>query len=122
MTRVLIAVVMLQLGCGRATHENPGPAELNIQEKLTPFSTVQSQVLNQHCVSCHQSSRNPIDLTSRQAILRRPGLVKPGAPEESKIYLVVRDGQMPPTGPLTDNSAALIYDWILGLESDPLQR
>lgn len=116
MHRVLIALLMLQLGCARPTHENPGP-NLNLQEKLTTFETVQTSVLNQHCVTCHQPGKNRIILTSRDAVLRGPGLVTPGIPEKSLIYTALRDQQMPPSGPLDDDSIKLVYDWILGLEA-----
>ena len=68
-------------------------------------------VIEKFALNAHGGSGG-IFLESYEDILQQ---VVPGKPEESMLYRVlIADGvpQMPPTGPLPDETIQLFYDWI----------
>ena len=80
------------------------------------FLSVKEQVFKPSCLSCH-SGPNPemgIDLSDYSKLMKLDfGVVTPGDPFNSTLYLNVQSGRMPPGGPrLTDAEIKLISDWI----------
>ena len=70
-------------------------------------------ILEQNCVSCHQSSQDAkqIDLTSRDFVFGHK-LITPGQPESSPLYVRMKNGTMPPTGKLADSDIETVAQWI----------
>ncbi len=80
------------------------------------FAMVQP-ILNMSCVGCHNGpgGKAGVDLSSLQAILRSPGLVTPGDPDNSGLVSVVSGPRprMPRGGsPLSAAQVATLRDWI----------
>jgi hypothetical protein len=88
-------------------------------------------MLQTRCARCHgpQKEKARLNLSSFDDLARgsRSGaVVRPGKPEESLLWQVVRDGKMPPNQPLPDEERALLKRWINsqtpGLKSLPPLR
>ena len=76
-------------------------------------------VFEKRCVSCHgaaKSSMGGLNLQSLEGVMAGGSngvIVVPGKPDESRLWMLVRDGKMPMGGPtLTDEEKALVHDWI----------
>lgn len=63
------------------------------------FSSINDNIIKASCVSCHSGAepKGNIDLTSYEKIISS-GVVVKFKPFESKLYLVVDSGEMPPEG------------------------
>jgi hypothetical protein len=88
--------------------EPPAPPSLR-------FDEVQAKVLAVSCVHCHRGDRPAGGVRlERYDDFFDPGdpLVLAGAPEESRLFEVVRDDVMPPRFPLSDEGKLLIRRWI----------
>jgi uncharacterized membrane protein len=87
-------------------------------DKNSAFALVYKGIISSKCVSCHSGAEAPhgIDLTTYEKIIDAvvfPPLVKPYFPEESSLYLSVKNGSMPKKGPkLSDVEIKMFYDWI----------
>lgn len=71
-------------------------------------------VLNARCVSCHNpdNPKGDIGFITDINALKYYRLVVPGEPQLSPLYEVIAKGEMPPSGPLAQAQAQIIYDWI----------
>lgn len=80
-------------------------------------------LLEARCSTCHGSdSEKPravrawADATDLAATTADPDLIVPGDPDDSTVYIVVADGDMPPPGsgidPLTEEETELLGEWI----------
>jgi hypothetical protein len=76
-------------------------------------------ILRAHCSGCHGEAihKADLDLTSPATLLRggeSGAVVEPGKPDESPLYLKVRDHEMPPDDepPLADDEIETIRRWI----------
>jgi uncharacterized membrane protein len=87
------------------------PTKVYFQQQVLP-------ILVSNCgqSGCHDatSRKEGIVLTSYNSTMATGG-IRPGNPNETKIYEVIRSGEMPPGGysPLTQLQKDLIYNWIL---------
>jgi mono/diheme cytochrome c family protein len=88
-------------------------------EPLAPpslgFDEVKAKVLAVSCVRCHRGDRpaGGVRLERYDDFFEPDApLVLAGAPEESRLYAVVRDDVMPPRFPLSDEGKRLIRRWI----------
>lgn len=98
----------LSLTCSIAAAANP-PSYV---EQIRP-------ILAARCLRCHGDERQTSDLNlGSLASLLRGGesgaAIVAGKPDESLLFQMVRDGQMPPEGnpPLTDDERQRLADWI----------
>jgi hypothetical protein len=91
---VLVAIVLLAAAA----------AGLAAAEKtlVVSFGPVQ-ELLKARCAGCHDWAG------TAEGIL---GKVKPGAPDDSRIWQKVSNDRHPPDGPLADADKALLKDWI----------
>jgi hypothetical protein len=91
---VLVAIVLLAAAA----------AGLSAAEKtlVVSFGPVQ-ELLKARCAGCHDWA------ATAEGIL---GKVKPGAPDDSRIWQKVSNNLHPPDGPLTDADKALLQNWI----------
>src|ERR1041385_7470461 len=76
-------------------------------------------IFEKNCFFCHGATKplsNGLDLKTIESILAGANsgpIVIPGKPEESRLWIAVRDGIMPQGGaPLPAADKKLIHDWI----------
>ena len=87
------------------------PNKIYFQQQILP-------ILVSNCAKsgCHDnaSHKEGIVLTSYNSTMQT-GEIRPGYPNNSKIYTEIMKGEMPPAGntPLTSSQKNLIYNWIL---------
>ncbi len=121
--------ILLILGVLAACSKDPTPPEA-CASAFPDFATCVQPILNARCVVCHGSSGG-LSLESgvaEQNLIRVPAScdpsmvrVAPGDPDRSLLYLKITDdprkcgGVMPPTGPLPQEEAEIIRNWILSL-------
>jgi len=112
---VMFAALLL-VGCG----SQPAPAPARKAEEPPAHDTTQPAMVLAHevqsivtasCLPCHAAggSAAKYDLTTPEGLAK---LVVPGMPDSSKLYQVVRDGKMPPSGKLDSAKLATIQQWI----------
>jgi hypothetical protein len=81
------------------------------------FDRVIAPILARHCLDCHSgpAAKGKLDLRFRKKALsggkNGPALV-PGKPEESPLWMRIRDEEMPPKKPLPEADRALLRTWI----------
>ncbi len=112
----VVFVVLLLVGCGTQPAPTPAP---KAEETATPDSTQPAVVLAHEvqsivtasCLPCHAPGGKAAkyDLSNPEGLAK---LVVPGKADSSKLYQVVRDGKMPPTGKLDSTKLATIKKWI----------
>ncbi|MEQ1875721.1 MAG: c-type cytochrome domain-containing protein [Bdellovibrionia bacterium] len=80
----------------------------------TGYSAIVKDVLAQNCFECHgvKKKKAGLDFTSYEKIMGEDGLIVPGNPDESPLYIQVRDQMMPPDNPLKDELKSKLYEWI----------
>lgn len=124
----VILWIMVFLACQSA--KTPVIPEGCDQTQNPDFATCVQPIFNRRCVGCHgsngglsleegQAEANLINVpsTCNPAILR----VAPGNPDQSLLYLKVTDDPMecgsvmPPSGPLPQEEATAIKNWIRSL-------
>ncbi|HVS35878.1 MAG TPA: DUF1549 domain-containing protein, partial [Gemmataceae bacterium] len=81
------------------------------------FQTQVGPLLQSHCLKCHNPAkhRGGLDLTTRAGLLKGGqdgAVVAPGNSADSLLYAKIRDGKMPPDGPLADAEIELLRRWI----------
>jgi hypothetical protein len=76
-------------------------------------------VFQKRCVNCHgaaKSNMSGLNLQTLEGVMAgssKGAVVVPGKPDESQLWVQVRDGKMPMAAtPLTDEEKALIREWI----------
>jgi hypothetical protein len=124
---LLLLAVLLVVTIGSCKHEIPvlPDSKTAIGDTSTPCDAskvyFQQQVLpilvsNCAQTGCHDvaSHKEGVNLTSYNYTMSTGG-IRPGSPGQTKIYEVIRNGEMPPSGhaPLTQIQKDLIYNWIL---------
>lgn len=113
----LVLLGFLFVSCGKPEHIVYGgtPAGQGGPEKegeVLRYETVNAQVLAVRCATCHAAGGRLLDLSSREALMAEPGLVVPGAPEQSLLYTIIAQGIMPPRNALPADQQELIFRWI----------
>ncbi len=87
-------------------------------EEIT-FTTIYQQLLVPQCLQCHGSEKpaDGIDLSSMAGIENSfswPPVLTPGEPEQSRLFLSIRDGEMPKRGPpVSPDLVELVETWII---------
>lgn len=115
-TLAVMFVALLLVGCG----SQPAPAPAPKAEEPSASDTTQPAMVLAHevqsivtasCLPCHAAGgkAEKYDLTSPEGLAK---LVVPGKADSSKLYQVVRDGKMPPSGKLDSTKLATIKQWI----------
>ena len=110
----VLFIVLLLVGCGSQpapapkAEEKPAPDTVNAAVVLA--HEVQS-IVTANCLPCHAAggSAAKYDLTSAEGLAK---LIVPGMADSSKLYQMVRDGKMPPSGKLDSTKLATIQRWI----------
>lgn len=124
----LSAAIIIALAIGSCKHEIPiippdstttsgdtsttcDPTKIYFQQQVLP-------ILVSNCAQtgCHDnaSHKEGVILTSYNSTMSSGG-VRPGYPNNSKLYRIINSGEMPPSGypKLTADQKTLIYNWIL---------
>ena len=109
-------VALLVVGCGSQPAPAPAPkaeeppAADTTQPAMVLAHEVQS-IITASCLPCHAAGGKAAKyaLTSPEGLTK---LVVPGKADSSKLYQMVRDGKMPPTGKLDSTKLATIRKWI----------
>jgi uncharacterized membrane protein len=78
------------------------------------FDTQIKTLLDKNCVECHGEKKKKagLDFTTYEKLMSEDGLIEPGSPEESALWVQIRDGEMPPDNPLKDEIRLQIFNWI----------
>src|SRR5262249_51157335 len=108
------------MGCGNSNLEStenstqPTPQEsTRMDQTQATYSQVNQQILQPHCVSCHNPNEQFPDLRSYAAFATNTEYVVPGKPDQSLIYEITKSGAMPLGGPhLTQAQLSLLSSWI----------
>jgi hypothetical protein len=108
----MLAAALLVAGCG-TPKSAPAPAvEVSFARDLQP-------TFAQNCMPCHSGTadaKSSYDLsgypgalgTGKDAVAN----VLPAQPDASLLYTMLREGKMPPTGPLEARTVELVRRWI----------
>lgn len=101
-------------GCYRdvispGTDPNGPPQSVSFSGDLLPMFT-----RNCATAGCHDGTAHNPALTADKAFssITTGGFVNTAVPASSPIYLVVKSGEMPPTGALKNSEVQKILDWI----------
>lgn len=109
------------VACGVVVAYGLGPQTSAAAEEVrsAPFEKAIRPIFAAKCFHCHgeDSRKGELSLATRSAILKggeSGEVLVSGKPEESPLYELIRDGQMPPKGepPLTAEEILSIHDWI----------
>lgn len=106
---ILFPVFLFIAGCGYL-----GNSDHLIAHATNPtFTNLKTTVFTAKCVRCHsgQSPSGDYDLSTYEGIMSE-GRVVPGNPSASMLVQRLRDGSMPPSGPLSDQEIVTVEDWI----------
>ncbi|HUY35707.1 MAG TPA: PSD1 and planctomycete cytochrome C domain-containing protein [Pirellulales bacterium] len=114
----LALAVVLSSGFWNAQGSASEDANVPPLERLT-FETHIRPILRAHCLDCHGEGGNlegELDLRLRRFLLRGGGsgpAIVPGKPDESLLYVRIRDEEMPPSKKkLSREQVAVIARWI----------
>jgi uncharacterized membrane protein len=107
-------VALLLVGCGSQPAPAPEAEEPPASDTTQPATVLAHEVqsiVTSSCLPCHAAGgkAEEYDLTSPEGLAK---MVVPGSADSSKLYQVVRDGRMPPTGRLDSAKVATIQKWI----------
>ena len=81
------------------------------EPEISFVSQVQPVIVNNCAQSnCHDGSSQRFSLTNYTNITNN---LLPGNANSSNIYSVIKNRSMPPSHPLTDEQAKLVYIWIM---------
>ncbi len=118
---VFIAFIAAVTGCDYKNMKDAGNSIEGQGGVLDPskatFATVSTYIFKPRCNTCHNpvALKGDIDLTTYQALMDSfPARVVPGRPEDSDIYISVRNGDMPSGAPaLSGAELEYLRAWIL---------
>lgn len=110
-TAFLVGAVMVIQSC---YYEYPpeqipyGPEDVSYKTHILPIFVEKCGT-----AKCHDGTIKP-DLRAENALqeIRKGGYINTTFPEQSKLYLRVADGSMPPSGALSNLDKDLILVWI----------
>jgi hypothetical protein len=114
-----ISFVLLMSSCsggGGSMNFKPETKAQGTPPPLAPtFASLDANVFKPKCATCHTDPEpdSGIDLSSYESIMRLQGLVVPGDPANSLLYVVVVAEKMPKGSPLSADEKDAIHDWIL---------
>lgn len=95
------------------------PGETPSPTPAVSFSEVSAQIFTPYCLNCHDSiiAMDGVDLSTYSMVMHNPrGIVVPGEPMDSSLFLSVREGGTMPQGgpPLPAELIDLLSRWIEG--------
>ncbi len=120
-----LLTTLLLFGCG--SRQDPAPVPNAQQSTATTTNPAVAEVsfardiqslIAANCMPCHSGSspKAGYDLTSYEGVTGNGSDAIPnaiaGKPDSSKLYQMLRDGRMPPTGKLDSAKIGLVYRWI----------
>lgn len=74
-------------------------------------------ILTANCASCHDNGVSMGGLGSlAEADLIQNGYLIPGDPANSRVYIRMNDGTMPPSGSLSSGDITSVYTWIADMQ------
>ena len=78
------------------------------------FQTQALQILKTNCSSCHGSTTGPANVygLGDPNHLASSGLIEPGDPNRSPLFMTIADGSMPPSKPVSAADQLVIQNWI----------
>ena len=93
-----------------------GAAEITSAADEVDFDRDIAPLLVARCLDCHGGTdpKAGLDLTRRELVADKEGLLVPGSPEESDLWLRVESDEMPPKKPLDPAEKELLKRWIAG--------
>ena len=110
---------------------NPPPLSLTVEPTM---ESIQKNLVDKNCVSCHQSATSAnrlIALGDLSVVIQTPDahhdhnsmrqdLIKPGCPNQSFFYTIMREGKMPPppTTEVSEENLKTVEQWIVSLRPD----
>ena len=107
--RASLITVLALAGCIASPEAlAPPPVPADTENVRPTYSWLKENVFMRDCIYCH--AMQPPDLMRYERIRK---VVSPGAPLESRLYLMVRTGRMPKGGRIADSKKWAIYAWIL---------
>ncbi len=85
--------------------------------KHRPFDANVAPLLATRCLECHSGAKpkGGLDLSSRETAMRggeSGAVIAAGKPDDSLLWLRVRDEEMPPEHPLPAGERKILRDWI----------
>ncbi|HEX4924489.1 MAG TPA: c-type cytochrome domain-containing protein [Bdellovibrionales bacterium] len=108
---VIFVSILVSCGPNPESANNPSSSALTLDQQAV-------MLLTNRCSACHgpdSPGRAGVDFINDPGQLVDRGLVIPGRPEASPLYLAVQSDRMPQTGPLTAQEKDLLRRWILEL-------
>lgn len=88
-------------------------------EVESPAAIASKGMFDRRCVSCHAPGViPPYEIKDTQKMIDQ-GLIVPGQPNQSKMYIRVANGSMPPSGGVTSQETDTLRTWIAELGADP---
>ncbi len=124
-----VAFLLLVVGCGgqprqaKIETQPPAPSGAVVETESTTadtavpapagvsFSGQVQPIFAASCIACHspKGSVPKYDLTTYSSVAK---LVVAGEAEKSKLYTILKQGKMPPSGKLSEDKLELIRNWI----------
>ena len=107
---ILLSVLLAFISCGKKSDlifiDNTPKPRIQKEELIT-FEDLKREILVPHCIVCHKKS------DTEEGIAK---WVKAGDPENSKLFLVVKEGRMPKnSSPLSLSDVEFIRQYIIDL-------
>ncbi len=112
-----------QVDLTQPTLERPLPLS-SATKSHEQYAAEAAEIIDQHCAKCHNDNAEEDDggfgsLKNEPSLIQK-GIVRPGDPENSKLYQVVKNNEMPQTGPELDEAQKqALYDWIGSIPKAP---
>lgn len=80
-----------------------------------PGDATALNILQVNCASCHTATSGPSNVynVTNKAHLISSGLIKPGDPFNSRLFIAIQAGTMPKAGPLSANDQEIIKQFII---------
>lgn len=107
----MLAAMLLLVGCG-------GPKADSAVTNVSFAKDVQP-IFTQNCMPCHSGgpdAKSPYDLTKYAGVMGNgkdsvPNVIA-GKADSSLLYLMLKEGKMPPTGALEATKVDLVTKWV----------
>jgi len=125
-----LGIALLQTACtqggftvanfdGSQTNLGSSGGQTSISILTNSYETQALTILQTNCVSCHTATSGPAGIYGFGDVnhLVSSGLVVPGNPSQSTLYVMVSTSVMPPTGPLSASDQQVLKNWITGTPS-----
>lgn len=119
---------LLFAGCSQGAlgtnWSSPSNLSLTGQSTASLTNSYEAQamtILQTNCFSCHTATTGPNNVYDFGDInhLVSAGLVVPGSPSTSMLYIAVSTSLMPPGGPLSSADQLTLSNWISGGSTSP---